>query len=200
MLLTTKRKFKEIPHKASPLPPRRLLLPIRLKSIVLLRSISPAVRLRRLVSGRLLRVVPQRHPVTSSMRALDTLVAGSGLAQAHNGAPAAAAFVALGLRVPEAALALAVAAVVRVVAAGAAADGAQPEEGCDDGEGGCDPGYGEGAGAEGDFDVVGFEEGVQGAGEGGEEDCGGEGGEEGEEGGDLLVGELADCVVLEGKG
>ena len=46
------------------------------------------------------------------MRALNTLVAGSGLAQAHNGAPAAAAFVALGLGVPEAALALAVAAVV----------------------------------------------------------------------------------------
>ena len=134
------------------------------------------------------------------MRALDTLITRAGLAQAHDGAPAAAAFVALGLGVPEAALALAVAAVVRVVAAGAAADGAQPEEGCDDGEGGCDPGYGEGAGAEGDFDVVGFEEGVQGAGEGGEEDCGGEGGEEGEEGGDLLVGELADCVVLEGKG
>ena len=133
------------------------------------------------------------------MRALNTLVAGSGLAQAHNGAPAAAAFVALGLGVPEAALALAVAAVVRVVAAGAAADGAQPEEGCDDGEGGCDPRYGEGAGAEGDFDVVGFEEGMQGAGEGGEEDCGGEGGEEGEKGGDLLVGELAGCVVLEGR-
>lgn len=67
------------------------------------------------------------------MRALDTLVAGAGLAQAHDGAPAAAAFVALGLRVPESTLALAVAAVVRVVAAGAAADGAQPEEGCDDG-------------------------------------------------------------------
>jgi hypothetical protein len=199
MLLTTKRKFKEIPHKVSYLPPRRLLLPVRLKSIVLLRSISTAIRLRRLVSGRLLRVIPQRHPVTSSMRALNTLITRTGLAQAHDGAPAAAAFVALGLGVPESALALAVAAVVRVVAAGAAADGAQPEEGCDDGEGGCDPGYGEGAGAEGDFDVVGFEEGVQGAGEGGEEDCGGEGGEEGEEGGDLLVGELAGCVVLEGR-
>lgn len=133
------------------------------------------------------------------MRALNALVAGAGLAQAHDGAPSAAAFVALGLRVPEAALALAVAAVVRVVAAGAAADGAQPEEGRDDGEGGCDPRYGEGAGAEGDFDVVGFEEGVQGAGEGGEEDCGGEGGEEGEEGGDLFVAELAGCVVLEGR-
>jgi hypothetical protein len=93
------------------------------------------------------------------MRALNTLVAGSGLAQAHDGAPAAA-FVALGLRAPESALALAVAAVVGVIAAGAAADGAQPEEGCDDGEGGCDPGYGEGAGAEVYLDVVGFEEGV----------------------------------------
>jgi hypothetical protein len=172
------------PHRASSLPPRRLLLPIRLKGIVLLRSVTTTIRLRRLISGRLLRVVPERHSVAASMRALNTLVAGSGLAQAHDGTPAAAA--ALGLGVPESALALAVAAMVRVVAAGAAADGAQPEEGCDDGEGGCDPGDGEGAGAKAYFDVVGFEEGVQGAGEGGEEDCGGEGREEGEEGGDLV--------------
>ena len=88
------------------------------------------------------------------------------------------------LCVPE--TALAVAAVVRVVAAGAAANGEEPEEGRDDGEGGCDPGYCKRAGAEVYFDVVGVEEGVEGAGEGGEEDCGGEGGEEGEEGGDLV--------------
>jgi hypothetical protein len=114
------------------------------------------------------------------MRALNTLVARARFAQTHDRAPPAAAF--LRLRAPKSALALAVAAVVRVVAAGTAADGAQPEEGRDDGEGGCDPGDCEGAGAEVYFDVVGFEEGVQGAGEGGEEDCGGEGGEEGEEG------------------
>jgi hypothetical protein len=114
------------------------------------------------------------------MRALNTLVARARFAQTHDRAPPAAAF--LRLRAPKSALALAVAAVVRVVAAGTAADRAQPEEGRDDGEGGCDPGDCEGAGAEVYFDVVGFEEGVQGAGEGGEEDCGGEGGEEGEEG------------------
>jgi hypothetical protein len=64
--------------------------------------------------------------------------------------------------------------VVRVAAAGAAADGEEPEEGRSDGEGSGDPGDCEGAGAEGDFNVVGFEESVEGAGEGGEEDCGGE--------------------------
>jgi hypothetical protein len=166
---------------ANPLPTSRLLLPIRLKSVVLLlRRIPTSIRSRRLVSRRLLRVVPERHSVTTRMRALNALISRPGLAQAHDRAPAS--FVALGLGVPEAALTLAVAAVVRVVAAGTAADGAQPEEGRDDGEGGCDPGYGEGAGAEADFDVVGLEEGVQGAGQGGEEDCGGEGGEEGEQG------------------
>lgn len=76
---------------------------------------------------------------------------------------------------------------VRVVAAGTAADGEQPEEGCDDGEGGCDPGDREGAGAEVDLDVVRFEQGVECAGERGEEDRGGEGGKEGEECGDLVV-------------
>jgi hypothetical protein len=126
------------------------------------------------------------------MRALDTLISRTRLAQAHDGAPTAVTL--LRLRAPEPALALAVAAVVRVVAAGTAADGAQPEEGRDDGQGGCDPGYGEGAGAEADFDVVGLEEGVQGAGQGGEEDCGGEGGEEGEEGGDLEVAVSAGCI------
>ena len=126
------------------------------------------------------------------MRALHALISRPGLAQAHDGAPAAATL--LRLRAPQPALAFAVAAVVRVVAAGTAADGAEPEEGRDDGEGGCDPGYCQGAGAEADFDVVGFEEGVQGAGEGGEEDCGGEGGEEGEEGGDLEVAVSAGCI------
>jgi hypothetical protein len=150
---------------ANPLPTSRLLLPIRLKSVVLLlRRIPTSIRSRRLVSRRLLRVIPQRHSVAASMRALDTLISRTRLAQAHDGAPTAVTL--LRLRAPEPALALAVAAVVRVVAAGTAADGAQPEEGRDDGQGGCDPGYGEGAGAEADFDVVGLEEGVQGAGEG----------------------------------
>jgi hypothetical protein len=181
LCFSTKRKRHEL--LADHLPTSLLLLPIRLKSItLLLRRIPTAIRRRRLVSRRLLRVIPQRHSVTTRMRALNTLVARARFAQTHDRAPAAAF---LRLRVPKSALALAVAAVVRVVAAGAAADGAQPEEGRDDGEGGCDPGDCESTGAEVYFDVVGFEEGVQGAGEGGEEDCGCEGGEEGEEGGDL---------------
>lgn len=186
MLSERNQKGKRRNSRVSPLPPRRLLLPVRLKPIaLLLRRIPATIRRGRLVSSGLLRVVPERYSVTSRMRALDTLVSRPGLAQAHDRAPASLS--ALGLGVPEAALALAVTAVVRVVAAGAAADGAQPEEGRDDGEGGRDPGYCQGAGAEVYLDVVGFEEGVQGAGEGGEEDCGGEGGEEGEEGGDLVV-------------
>ena len=102
-----------VASRQDPLPTRRLLLPIRLESIRLLR-VPTAIRLRRLIRSRLLRVVPKRHPVTASVRALNTLVPRAGLAQAHDRAPAAA-FVALGLCVPEAVLA--VAAVVRVVAA-----------------------------------------------------------------------------------
>lgn len=82
---------------------------------------------------------------------------------------------------------------MRVAAAGAAADGEEPEESCDDGEGCCDPGDCEGAGADVDFDVVRVEEGGEGAAQGGEEDRRCEGGEEGEDGGDLVV-ELA-CMI-----
>lgn len=162
------------------LPPSLLLLPIRLKTgMLLLLPIRTTIRLRRLISGRLLRVTPQRHAIAARIRALDALIRRVALAQAHHGASAAA----LWLGVPQAVLAVGL--VVRVAAAGAAADGEEPEERSDDGEGGGDPGDGEGAGAQVDFHVVGLEQGVEGAGEGGVEDCGGEGGEEGEEGGDL---------------
>jgi len=180
-----KGKEKDIPRKASALPASRLLLPVRLKPITLLLLRIPAtIRCRRLVGSGLLRVIPQRNSVTASVRAFNTLVTRAGLAQAHDGT--SASFVAFRLGVPESTLALAVAAVVRVVTAGTAADGAEPEEGRDDGEGGCNPGHCQGARAEADLDVVRFEQGVQGAGEGGEEDCGSQGCEEGEEGGDLL--------------
>lgn len=166
-------------NRSSPLPASLLLLPIRLISSIL--AIRAAIRLRGLILRRLLRVIPQRHPVAPNIRALNTLVSGAGFAQAHDGA-SAGVLAALGLGVPQAAF---VVFVVRVAAAGAAADGEEPEERGDDGEGGGDPGDGEGTRADFHFDVVGVEEGVEGAGEGGEEDCGCEGGEEGEEGGDL---------------
>lgn len=170
------------PSCRCPLPARLLLLPIRLIGILLLLAISATVRLRRLILSGLLRVVPERHPVAADVRALDALVGGASLAQAHDGA-SAGRVAALGLSLPQAAF---VGFVVGVATAGAAADGEEPEERGDDGQRGCDPRDGERARADADFDVVGVEEGVQGAGQSGEEDCGGEGGEEGEEGGDLV--------------
>lgn len=157
--------------------PTGRLLPVRL--IRVRGRLSTAVRLRRLVCGRLLRVISERHPVTTDIRALNSLVAGACLAQAHDRAPATLVVCALGPCVPKTAF---VRLVVRVAATGAAADGEEPEEGRDDGEGGCDPGDCEGPGADVYFDVVRVEEGVEGAGEGGEEDCGCEGSEEGEDG------------------
>lgn len=94
------------------------------------------------------------------MWALDTLIASASLAQTHDRAPASV-FATLGLGAPKAAFAVVL--VMRVAAAGAAADGEEPEESCDDGEGCCDPGDCEGAGADVDFDVVRVKEGVEGA-------------------------------------
>lgn len=168
--------------KASPLMeelalPTSRLLPVRLVRVR--GRVATTVRLRRLVCGRLLRVVPKGHPVATDVRALYALVASAGLAQAHDRAPATLVVGALWSCVPQTAF---VRLVVRVAAAGAAADGEEPEEGRDDGESGCDPGDCEGAGADVYLDVVRIEESVEGTGEGGEENCGCEGGEEGEDG------------------
>ena len=142
-------------------PTSLLRLPVRLKpSMLPLLPIRAAIRLRRLIRSRLLRVATEGHAIAASVRALDALVRGVALAEAHDGPPAPSRSLWLGI--PQAVLAVGL--VVRVAAAGAAADGEEPEERGDDGEGGGDPGYGEGAGAERDGDVVGFEEGVEGAG------------------------------------
>lgn len=133
------------------LPPRLLLLPVRLISSML--AIGATVRLRRLILRRLLGVIPKRDSITAThIRALNTLVSSAGFAQAHDGAPAAIAIAALGLGVPQAVF---VRFVVRVAAAGAAADAEEPEERGDDGERGGDPGDGEGARADFYADVVG---------------------------------------------
>lgn len=158
-------------------PPRLLLLPVGLVSIRL--RVAATVRLRRLVGSGLLRVVPKRDPVCANVWALDALVTRAGLSEAHDGTPPVTA---LGFCIPESTL---VRLVMRVAAAGAAADGEEPEEGRDDREGSGDPGDGERASADRDLDVVWVEKGVQRAGQCGEEDRGCEGGEEGEDCGNL---------------
>lgn len=63
---------------------------------------------------------------------------------------------------------------VRVAAAGAATDGEEPEDCCDERDGGREPGNPKRAGADGDSDVVGIEEGMESASQRGEKDSGSE--------------------------
>lgn len=86
---------------------------------------------------------------------------------------------------------------VRIAAAGAATNGEEPEDCSDDRDGGREPGNPKRAGADGDSDVVGVEEGMESASQSGENDSGSEGSEQGKEARDLKYISFGVCRLIQ---